>query len=159
MSRKMTRWGIGPRFTYISILYGGIILFLHYYFFSTFTFTIIAQWVNLVVGVILISIGTLIFFISAHMVHTHINEGTLCTTGVYAYFRHPLYAAWIAFIVPGIVFLTRSIIAISWPIFMYIAFRMFIAEEDDYLKEKFGDAYLNYENTVNAVFPKLRKRA
>lgn len=159
INKKMTRWCIGPKFTYISVVFGGIVLFLHFYFFPTFTFIIVSRWVNLIAGVILIGIGIPLFFISAHVIHEYFNKGKLCTTGIYAYFRHPLYAAWIVFIVPGIVLIIRSITAISWPIFMYIIFRMFIGEEDEYLKEKFGDEYLDYENTVNAVFPNLLKKS
>jgi protein-S-isoprenylcysteine O-methyltransferase Ste14 len=155
---EMNRFGIGPKFALLSVLYGTIILFLHYYFFSTLTFTLISRWVNIILGSILICIGFYLFISSAITVHKHINKEKLCTTGVYAYMRHPLYASWIVLIIPGIVLIIGSIVAISGPIFMYIIFRIFINEEDRYLKEKFGNHYLQYEKEVNAVFPKMYKR-
>jgi protein-S-isoprenylcysteine O-methyltransferase Ste14 len=154
---EMNRFGIGPKFALLSILYGVIILFLHYYFFSHLTFTLISRQVNIIVGVILIVIGLYVFILSGITVHRHINRDKLCTTGVYSYMRHPLYASWIIFIIPGIVLVIGSIVAISCPLFMYIIFRIFINEEDRYLKEKFGDHYAQYEKAVNAVFPKIYK--
>ncbi len=160
MNKSITRWGIGPQFTLLSVIYAAIILFLHYAYFSSLTFTIISRWINLIAGIILILIGLPLFIISGIMVHKYFNEGKLCTTGVYSYFRHPLYASWIVFIIPGTVLIIGSIIAITWPVFMYIIFRILIAEEDTYLKEKFGHEYIDYERAVNAVLPKLsiRKR-
>jgi protein-S-isoprenylcysteine O-methyltransferase Ste14 len=155
---EMNRFGIGPKFALLSILYGVIILFLHYYFFSHLTFTLVSRWVNIIVGCILIVIGLYVFILSGIMVHRHINREKLCTTGVYSYMRHPLYASWIIFIIPGIVLVIGSIVAISGPLVTYIIFRMFINEEDRYLKEKFGEHYVQYEKEVNAVFPTIYKR-
>lgn len=153
----MNRFGIGPKFALLSVIYVAIIVFLHYSFLSTLTFTIISRWVNITLGIMLILVGIPLFILSGVTVHRHINKEKLCTTGVYSYFRHPLYASWIVFIIPGIVLIISSIVAISCPIFMYIIFRIFIGEEDRYLKEKFGNEYLKYEKKVNAVFPKICK--
>jgi protein-S-isoprenylcysteine O-methyltransferase Ste14 len=109
-------------------------------------------------GTILIVIGIPLFIVSGIMVHTHISRGKLCTTSVYAYFRHPLYAAWVVFIVPGIVIITGSVLAILWPGFLYVLFKAFTKEEEKYLRETFGKEYSTYEKEVNAVFPKIWKK-
>jgi protein-S-isoprenylcysteine O-methyltransferase Ste14 len=62
------------------------------------------------------------------------------------------------FIVPGVVVITGSVLAISWPIFLYMLFKIFTVEEEAYLRRKFGGEYLKYEREVNAVFPKIWQR-
>ena len=158
MHEDMDRLGVGPKFALLGIAFGAIILTLHYYFLPTFTFILFSRYVNIILGAILILIGVPLFIASGIMVHTHVSKGRLCTTSVYAYFRHPLYAAWVVFIVPGIVIITGSVIAICWPIFLYILFKLFTVEEEKYLSEKFGKEYMQYEKQVNAVFPKLWKK-
>jgi protein-S-isoprenylcysteine O-methyltransferase Ste14 len=154
----MTRWGVGPKFTLISVLYGAVVFGLHYFYFPAFTFILISRWVNVILGIILMLVGIPIFIISGIMVHKYIDEGELCTTGVYSYFRHPVYASWIVFIMPGIVIVTGSILGISIPVFMYIVFRIFIGEEEEYLRKKFGDNYLKYEKEVYSVLPRKWKK-
>jgi protein-S-isoprenylcysteine O-methyltransferase Ste14 len=158
MHKEMDRLGVGPKFAALGIVYGVIIFVLQYSFFPTLTFSLVSRWVNITLGIVLILLGIPLFILSGVMVHTHISKGKLCTTGVYAYFRHPLYAAWVVFITPGIVIITGSVVAISWPIFLYMLFKIFTVEEEAYLRRKFGDEYLRYEREVNAVFPKIWKR-
>lgn len=158
MHKEMDRLGVGPKFAFLGIVYGVIIFVLHYSFFPTFAFTLVSRWVNITLGTVLILVGIPIFIMSGIMVHRYISKGKLCTTGVYAYFRHPIYAAWVVFIVPGIVIITGSVVAVSLPIFLYILFKVLTVEEEEYLKERFGSEYLIYEKEVNAVFPKIWKR-
>ena len=154
----MNRLGVGPKFALLGILYGAVILVLHYSFFSTLTFTLFSRWVNIALGTVLIVIGIPLFIVSGIMVHTHIGRGKLCTTGVYAYCRHPLYAAWVVFVIPGIVLIIGSIVAISWPIFLYVLCKIYTVEEERYLRAKFGDEYLRYEKEVYAIFPKIWRK-
>jgi len=158
MHKEMNRLGVGPKFALLGLVYGAVILVLHYSFFPTLTFTLISKWVNIVLGTILIIIGFPLFILSGIMVHTHIGKGKLCTTGVYAYCRHPLYGAWVLFVVPGIVMITGSVVAISWPVFLYILCKIYTAEEERYLRTKFGDEYLGYEKEVYAIFPKIWRK-
>lgn len=158
MNNEMGRFGTGPKFAVLGVIYGVFILVLHYSLFPTITFTLFSRWVNIVLGTVLILAGIPLFIISGVMVHRHIDKGILCTTGVYAYFRHPLYAAWVLLIIPGIVIITGSVIAISWLIFLYVLFKVFTVEEEEYLRKNFGNEYLKYEEQVNAIFPKLWKK-
>jgi protein-S-isoprenylcysteine O-methyltransferase Ste14/SAM-dependent methyltransferase len=155
MNKEMTRWGIGPKFALISVIYGTIILIVHFVYFSSLTFTIISKSVNIVLGITLIILGIPIFLIPAFTIDKYFYRGKLCTTEVYSILRHPIYGAWISFIVPGIVLIVGSIIGISVPLFMYIIFRILIVEEEKYLEKKFGREYLEYKKKVGAIFPKL----
>ena len=158
MNHKMTRWGIGPKFTCISVVYAASVFLLNHIYFPFLRFTLLSNTVNVIVGIILIAIGIPIWVIPAFTINRYFYEGKLCTTGIYSFLRHPIYGAWITFIVPGIVIMRGSVLGISIPLFMYVIFRMLIVHEERYLEMKFGDSYLNYKRQVGAVFPKLWKR-
>ena len=158
MKAKVDRLGVGPKFALVGIAYGIIIFAVHYLFIPSFTFTIIARWINILLGIAFISLGVPLFIISGHMVHTHIGRGKLCTGGPYAYSRHPLYAAWVLFIIPGVVIITGSVIAISWPVFLYVICRLYTREEDVVLKKTFGDEYSKYKKQVYSIFPKFWRK-
>jgi protein-S-isoprenylcysteine O-methyltransferase Ste14 len=151
----MSRWGVGPVFTVISLLYGGMVLVLHLVFFPSLTFTIIDWPVNIIIGGALIAIGLPVFIIPALTIDKYYFSSRLCTTGVYAFIRHPIYGAWISFIIPGMVIIMGSIIGISVPVFMYFVYRRLIAKEEEYLENKFGAEYRNYKKRVGGIFPKI----
>ena len=154
-TKQMTRWGIGPQFTIISLIYAAIVFTIQNTLFAEFRFVIYSTLINKILGMVLILIGFIIFLIHAFTIDKYFYEGKLCTKGVYAYLRHPIYAAWISFIAPGFVIFRGSILGISIPIFMYLVFRALIPVEEKYLLDKFGDEYLEYQSKVWAVFPKL----
>lgn len=155
MNRIMTRWGIGRIFAGISGVYALLILALNQIYFPALRFTLFAPIVNLTIGVLLIAIGAPLFLIPAFTIDDYFYKGKLCTTGVYACVRHPIYAAWISWIVPGIVLIRGSILGISVPIVMYLVFRILIVKEEEYLAEEFGEEYQEYRRRVGAVFPKI----
>lgn len=157
MNRRMTRWGVGPTFACISGVYALVIFVLNQMYFSSVRFLLFSPTVNLTLGVILICTGVPMYLIPAFTIDKYFYEGKLCTTGVYAFVRHPIYAAWITFIIPGIVLIRGSILGMSVPIVMYGIFRILIRKEEQYLEEKFGEEYREYRRKVGAVFPKFWK--
>jgi protein-S-isoprenylcysteine O-methyltransferase Ste14 len=154
-AKQMTRWGIGPKFTVISLVYAAIIFAIQNIVFSEYRFVIYSTFINTILGILLIATGLFIFLIPAFTIDKYFYEGTLCKKGVYAYLRHPIYASWISFIVPGIVIARGSILGITIPLFMYVIFRALIYREEQYLIDTFGDEYIEYKSKVWAVFPKL----
>lgn len=131
MNRGMTRWGIGP--------------------------TLFSPIVNFIAGILLIAIGVPVFLIPAFTIDDYFYKKKLCTTGVYAFVRHPIYAAWITWIVPGIVLIRGAVLGLSIPIVMYLIFRILIRQEEQYLEEKFGEEYREYRRKVGDVFPQFRR--
>ncbi len=154
-TKPMTRWGIGPQFTIISLIYAAIVLVIQNTLLPELRFIIYSTRINKIIGIVLMHIGFIIFLIPAFTIDKYFSEGKLCTKGVYAYLRHPIYAAWISFIVPGFVIFRGSVLGITIPIFMYIIFRALIPVEEKYLLDRFGDEYREYKSKVWAVFPKL----
>ena len=83
------------------------------------------------------------------------RRGELCTHGVYALMRHPMYGAWIVFIVPGVVVALGSVCGLSVPIWMVVVFRLLIGGEERWLEARFGEAYRAYRRRVGMLGPRL----
>jgi protein-S-isoprenylcysteine O-methyltransferase Ste14 len=99
--------------------------------------------------------GFLFFIYPAVTIDKYFNNGKLRTKGLYAVVRHPIYASWIIWIIPGIVIYWGSLLAITIPLVAYIILKKIIHVEEEYLAIKFGKEYLDYKARVNAVFPKI----
>ena len=153
----MTVWGIGLRFTLFSSLYFVLVLIVHYVWYPTFLIQRVPYAVLVVAGLILITIGVPIWIAAARSVDRAFAEGILMAQGVYALCRHPLYGNTIFFTIPGVLLFFRSWLLLSVPLIMYALFKLLIREEEDYLRQTFGEAYLAYEREVNTVFPQVWK--
>lgn len=81
------------------------------------------------------------------------NRDELVTSGVYAVVRHPIYSAWIVLILPGLALLTRSWPLLLTPLVAYVNFKLRIHTEDEYLRRRFGQAYVEYRARVNELIP------
>ncbi len=153
-NKKMTRWGVGPQFALISCIYVIIIFILNYVWFSNLLIPISPN-LSLIFGIILIVLGLPVFLIPAFTIDKYFKDGKLVTKGIYRYFRHPIYASWIIFFVPGIILIKGSLLGLTIPFFMYFIFKILIKNEEDYLERKFGEKYLQYKKRVGTIFPKL----
>jgi protein-S-isoprenylcysteine O-methyltransferase Ste14 len=149
-TKKMTRWGIGPRFAILTLLYSALIYLVHKYLLPTWEFVGFET-----MGIVLMAGGFLLFIYPAVTIDKYFNNGRLRTKGLYAIVRHPIYAAWVILIIPGIVLYSGSTLAITIPFVAYLILKNLIHVEEDYLQRKFGKAYISYKARVNAVFPKL----
>lgn len=154
MKKEITRWGVGPKFTAISVIYA-IIIFIVNYVWLPDLFIPLPRILSLILGAIFIVVGLPVFLIPAFTIDKYFEKGKLATAGIYGYFRHPIYASWIVFFVPGIVLFNNSLIGFTIPIFMYLVFRILIVKEEKYLEKKFGWQYLKYRKEVGAVSPKV----
>lgn len=81
---------------------------------------------------------------------------TINTTGLYSIVRHPLYLGnffmWL-----GPILLTRNFWFVISSIFLYwIYYERIMYAEEEFLREKFGEKYLNWASTVPAFIPKFK---
>lgn len=148
----MSRFGIGPWFALLSMVYTAIVFGISY-FLLPIQFYLASILVNYILGVILIIFGLVFFFISAYQLHKNFHSNKLQTKGAYAFMRHPIYGTWILFIAPGMVFIFPYLLGITVPMVMYGIFRLLIVKEEKYLLKKFGKKYLEYTKKVHRVFP------
>ena len=149
----MSRWGIGPVFASVSISYGLLSLVISRYFHPFFRIVFVPDWVLNILGVSLIVIGIPFFLISVVTAMKAYNANELVTEGIFRCCRHPLYASWVVFIVPGIVFLANTWIGLTAPIFMYFILRILVQKEEIYLVNVFGSEYLDYKKKVPCILP------
>jgi protein-S-isoprenylcysteine O-methyltransferase Ste14 len=77
----------------------------------------------------------------------------LATTGTFGLVRHPIYSAWIVFLLPGVVLLSASWPLLPTPLVACAVFKQWIGEEERYLERRFGQAYRDYRSRVNEVLP------
>ncbi|MDY7036734.1 MAG: hypothetical protein SV375_11310 [Thermodesulfobacteriota bacterium] len=68
MKEKMSRWGVGPTFAFLSIGYGMIMLAISRYFHPVFQIPFIPTWLLSAIGIALILIGVPFFIISVKTV-------------------------------------------------------------------------------------------
>ncbi len=149
----MSRWGVGPIFAFISIGYTILVLFITRYFYPIFQIRIIPYYILAVIGIILIIIGIPFFIIAIMQVTRAYNANKLVTDGVFRCCRHPLYASWVVFIVPGIVLLANSWIGLTVPLFMYLILNVLVKKEEVYLEEVFGSEYSDYKQRIPSILP------
>jgi protein-S-isoprenylcysteine O-methyltransferase Ste14 len=101
-----------------------------------------------ITGIILIITGIMVVINIARKLRKSFASGLLMTDGLYAYFRNPMYTAYLFFIIPGIAFLFNSWLVLTTIILNFILFQIFIREEYNYLAERFGEKYKSYLNKV-----------
>jgi protein-S-isoprenylcysteine O-methyltransferase Ste14 len=97
--------------------------------------------------------GAVVYVHSLRIFNPIYKKGQLATDGPYSIVRHPIYAAWILLIGPGIVLFFRSWPMLLVPLITYASFKTSIHKEDEYLEKKFGRIYTKYRLTVNELFP------
>ena len=149
----MSRWGVGPIFASLSIGYWLVTSAISRYFHPVFRIDLVPHRFLSILGIVLMVIGVPFYIISARAVMRAYNADKLVTDGVYRYCRHPLYASWVVFIIPGFVLLLNSWIALTTPIFMYFILLRLVRKEETYLESVFGSEYLGYKKNVPCILP------
>ncbi len=144
---------MGPKFAALSIIYGLAAIIISRYLDPLFQIGIVPYWILLILGIFLILIGVPFLIIAMSTVVRAYHADKLVTDGIYKFCRHPLYAAWVVFIVPGIVLPVNSWIGLTTPIFMYFILRILVREEEAYMESVFGLEYLEYKKNVPCIFP------
>ncbi|NOZ60565.1 MAG: isoprenylcysteine carboxylmethyltransferase family protein [Calditrichaeota bacterium] len=150
---EMSRWGVGPVFAGLSILFSLIPLSISFYFFPFFQIKFIPQIILTISGIIFILTGLTIFLISYFTVDSAYYQGKFVRTGVYRCCRHPLYASWVIFTVPGMVLIVNSWLGLTAPVFMYFLLRKLVQKEETYMEQKFGNVYTEYRRRTPGILP------
>jgi len=157
MNEKMSILGVGPKLFKITVLYSiALIVFMKCFHFNP---RISEEHHGLVIvfGIFLIVVGLVFLRASAAALIKAYKADQLYVKGAYSICRHPLYSAWILFIIPGSLLLFNSWLLLTIPFVMYLAFRAQIKEEEVYLQERFGEEYIKYKSSVGLLLPKFWK--
>jgi protein-S-isoprenylcysteine O-methyltransferase Ste14 len=157
---RMSRWGVGPSILLTALCYIVVASTVTHYWPDVCLIQAVPQWVFQVVGVLLLAIGVPWLGLSLIALNREYNRDQLATGGIYAIVRNPIYIAWVAFVIPGLVLLFPSWPLLLTPLVAFISFRARIWQEEAYLEERFGDAYRTYRSEVPELlpFPRHHKR-
>ncbi len=149
----MTVWGIGGKWALGSILLSLPIMLAAFLFHDSLVMTSVPPWCFYTLAALLILIGFPFLLWSAITLVKGFNAEELCTSGVFALCRNPIYAAWILFLAPGILLFFRAPILLAIPVIMYIVLRSLLYKEEQWLEEKYGEAYREYKRRVHRLLP------
>lgn len=86
-------------------------------------------------------------------------EDQLCTRGPFRLVRHPMYAAWISLIAPGVVLILNSWIFVVWLVAVHILFHWLVLREEATMGRLFGDTYRTYASQTGRFLPRFFNRS
>ncbi|NLN98071.1 MAG: isoprenylcysteine carboxylmethyltransferase family protein [Eubacteriaceae bacterium] len=158
--KKLPVFGFGPIYVLTCLLLTIGALALDYYGYLDMGKLTNGKTILFALGVILIIMGIFLWIKSVifQKIGEEIKKGHLVTTGVYSIVRNPIYSAFIL-IFTGMLLMSANLYLLILPFvfWAYLTVLMKLTEEK-WLKEKFGDEYVEYCREVNRVIPWFRKR-
>lgn len=79
----------------------------------------------------------------------------LITHGVFRYFRHPLYAAFLTFFDFGIAIFSNSWVFVIWAIILHPIWHLLVHSEEKMMIDLFGNEYIEYCQKTGRFFPRV----
>lgn len=110
------------------------------------------------VGLVLVILGGGLHFWAFSTLRNWWVDNKLCTMGPFKYIRHPMYAAWITFICPGVALYFNSWIYLFWILLLHSIWHKLVRKEELSMIDTFGEAYKEYAGITGRFFPKVLKR-
>ena len=153
MPKRLSRFGVGPRIAVTTAIYAILAGIVTGHWPHLFRSASLAHPAVVTIASVLIVLGVPMGLIGVTSVMRAYNRDQLVTSGAFALVRHPVYAAWIVFLLPGLALLSRSLPLLLTPLVAYAVFKTLIGKEDDYLKARFGQTYLDYRARVREIVP------
>ena len=153
MENRLSRWGVGPRISAAAVAYAVLALAATYRWPAACLIQFAPRAAFVAIATVLLAIGIPMLLLAIITVMRAYNRDVLVTSGIFGLVRHPVYSAWIVWIVPGVVLLTQSWPLLFTPVVGYLVFKLLIHREDEYLGRRFGQAYADYHTRVNELFP------
>jgi protein-S-isoprenylcysteine O-methyltransferase Ste14 len=150
---KLNSLGIGPKIAGITLPWLAAVIYLAYKSESSFSIFENENKIIFFIGLALVIIGSIIYFLTIPLLLKGLKETKLVTTGTYYLCRNPLYAAILLLIVPGISLLMNSWLILTTSIVAYIVFKIFIKSEVAEMETFFGDEYRKYRAETPEFFP------
>ncbi|MBR0146639.1 MAG: isoprenylcysteine carboxylmethyltransferase family protein [Eubacterium sp.] len=154
----MSTYGVGPLFGLIAIALtiAGIVFRDKWIFKSGIPDNQVLKYGYLGFGVVLILAGLVLYWkaVFGIRIDDYIGSGKLCTDGIYAWTRNPIYAG-ILFVCTGALFISGNVYMYAIPILLWILLTVLLkkTEEPD-MFQRFGQEYGDYYANVNRVLPK-----
>jgi protein-S-isoprenylcysteine O-methyltransferase Ste14 len=151
----MTRSGIAPQCFIITVSCGVLAGWLTSRYAAVFAMVDISAWILMTLGCVLVIAGAWLYSAALHVFNEGFQNKQLVTHGPYAVVRHPIYAAWILLICPGIALFFRSWLMLLLPLVAYSCFKLTIHHEEHFLEEQFGHKFRDYRSCTDQLFPTI----
>jgi protein-S-isoprenylcysteine O-methyltransferase Ste14 len=156
MPKRMSIFGVGPVVILITVAYFLAALAMHLHYPGRFAVRGVPYACFAAAGSILLAVGLPTLVLAVRAVRRAYRKGRLVAEGPYALCRHPAYAAELV-CVAGVALLFQSWLMLTVPVAHYVAIRILVRKEEDYLARTFGQEFLDYRRKVNALFPTWRR--
>jgi len=153
-----TRYGAGLRWGGVTTAYVAVATVVHVAWYPRLVMAGLAPGVAGAIGGGVILAGVAWYVASRLYLHRGRAAGELVTDGPYALVRHPLYAAAVWLILPGVALVVRSWALAPAPLVAYVAIRFFLPAEERVLRARYGQAYDRYRRRTPALWPWPRPR-
>ena len=158
MNHRLSFFGIGPKIAGITLAYAAVAGLARRLQPDACLLRPVPFAVSVGAATVLFAIGIPMLVVAATSAARAYQRDQLATSGLFAIVRHPIYSAWIVFLLPGLAILSRSWPLLFMPLVAYIVFKLSIVREDAYLEQRFGSAYLGYRARTNELIPIPRAR-
>jgi protein-S-isoprenylcysteine O-methyltransferase Ste14 len=135
----------------LAIVYDAVLI-------QSFCDRLVPERLALAGGGVLLLLGVIVYALGTFSVYKALDAGQLATRGIFAVVRHPLYAAWVWCIVPGLALLQGTLLALLAPLVAAVFYRLCIPHEEVWLLGRFGQDYQRYRQRVGGIVPRLARR-
>ena len=117
--------------------------------------------VFIVIGLVIFLLGFFVWKAAAlgsKSIDKYIESNTLCTTGVYSIVRNPCYSG-IMLMCTGLLFMVHNLWLLILPVVYWLAMTILMkCSEEKWLKDLYGQEYVEYCKTVNRCIPWFPKK-
>ena len=154
-NKHLPLFGVGPVIVFGQVLITAIAIGLTYVFDVNFASFDILEIPFIVIGILFIMFGFYLDLSAKYKskLFKNVEENKLITDGVYAYTRNPVYSGGFLICV-GAVFSANNLLLFIVPVVCWIYMTIFLIKtEEVWLKDLYGQAYIEYCKKVNRCIP------
>jgi protein-S-isoprenylcysteine O-methyltransferase Ste14 len=108
-----------------------------------------------IIGILLMLMGLCFHFWSFFTLRNWWVHDRLCTSGPFRYVRHPMYAAWITLVGPGLALLLNSWILLVWAVLLQPLWHVLVRREEAVMIDLFGEQYREMAARTGRFIPRL----
>jgi protein-S-isoprenylcysteine O-methyltransferase Ste14 len=148
-------FGAGPTGAISSI----VLFFVFYFLKNTFYLPPIFnenKSIRVYIFLFAILVSIYMIFLSFKTLTPNTRGRRIIVTGIYKYFRHPLYAAFLSVFNFGFAVFLNNWIFVIWAVLLHPLWHLLIRREEEMLKKVFPNDYENYCKITGRFFPKIR---
>ncbi len=159
-TNKMPIFGVGPIYVITCLGLTIIGLILSYYgYLKAGQIDQGEIYFNILGGLsILFGLNLWIRAVLIQKINAKVKENKLITDGVYAIVRNPVYSAFI-FLFTGVLLMAHNYLLLILPLIYWATLTILMKNtEEKWLREKFGQEYIEYCKNVNRIIPWKRRK-